>query len=157
VAAVHVALTATFVVLLVPQVVVTQLLPEVAVMGVQLETPVGPVTAGAGQVVAVQGVLVSVLLAAVAAAAVQVCTGVGPVVMGGGHVMVTQLLPADAVWGVQVVDGCGANVDAAGCATKLVAAGLEHVVVVQFGETGVELLVQVCTATFDVSFAVQVV
>jgi hypothetical protein len=71
--------------------------------------------------------------------------------------MVIQLFPAVPVCGVQVVDGCGVNVDAAGCATKLVAAGLEQVVVVQFGPTGVALFVQVCTGTLDVSFAVHVV
>ncbi len=46
------ASTGTFVVLLVPQVVATKLLPELAGMGTQLGTPVGPVVIGVGHVVA---------------------------------------------------------------------------------------------------------
>lgn len=46
------ASTGTLVVLLLPQVVATKLLPELAAMGVQLETPFGPVVMGVGHVVA---------------------------------------------------------------------------------------------------------
>ncbi len=71
VAAAHVADTETLVVLFVPQVVVTQLLPAIGEIGVQEATPVGPVVA-TEQLVDVHGVPEIVLFEAVAAAAVQV-------------------------------------------------------------------------------------
>jgi hypothetical protein len=73
--------TGTLLVLLLPQLVVTQLLPDVAVIGEQEATPVGPVVALL-HVVAVQA------FPAMAVTGVHVCTGVGPVVAGGGQVIV---------------------------------------------------------------------
>ena len=65
--AVHDAI-GTFVVLFVPQVVVSQPLPALAADPVQLDTPVGPVTIGAGQVVVVQPLPAAAVVAAPAAA-----------------------------------------------------------------------------------------
>jgi hypothetical protein len=77
------------------QVVAIQLLALLAAAAVQLATGTFVVTIAAGQVVVVQ------LLDALAAAAVQVCTGT-LVVTVCEQVIVTKLLPAFPVCGVQV-------------------------------------------------------
>ena len=81
--------TGTFVALLVPHVVAVYELPLDAVIGVQLETPTGPVVIGAGHVVAVQ------LLPEVAADAVQEATGT-LVLLLVLQVVVVQAFPAVA-------------------------------------------------------------
>ncbi len=86
--------TGTLDVLLVPQVVATQLLPADATFGAHEATPVGPVVSAAGQLVVVQP------LPEVAADAVQVATGT-LVVLLVLQVRVVQLLPDDAVAAVQ--------------------------------------------------------
>jgi hypothetical protein len=66
--------------LLLPQVVVVQLLPELAALAVQADTPVGPLLWDV-HVVAVK------LLPEDWATAVQVCTAVGPLVIGALQVV----------------------------------------------------------------------
>ena len=91
--------TGTLLVLLVPQTVAVQLLPELAATSVQLLAPMGPVVTGAGQVVVVQ------LLLELAAIGVHEAIGVGPVVTGVGQVVVVQLLPEVAEEAEQVATG----------------------------------------------------
>jgi len=67
-------------------VVAVQLLPDVSVIGEQLETPVGPLA------LTVQDVVVQ-LLPAIAAVLLQVCTATFDVVTAGGQEIVVQLLP----------------------------------------------------------------
>ena len=99
-------------------------MPAVGPEPTQLDTPVGPVVIGAGQLVVVQllpdvgpegehddtGVLLTTsvgqvvavqLLPEVAADAVQLEIGVGPVVTGAGQVVAVQLFPALAIAAVQ--------------------------------------------------------